>query len=350
MILQNGLTKHTGLNTRVTEQKGGFSLNKNIKYIIIAFFVLLLAVCAICVTYLKPSADVVAVYTRNNLSWGSAELLEDGSIKLDLTNGTTTVSLKNNVKGNIGYNIYLYAEKEISNEVKLTAKNITEIDKNEYPDSLKNSNVKCAYRGYLKGNGKKDFKIHSIGDTSLKLLMVIEDNNSYPKEEKNIPTIANVKFNAEVLLDGQYPRGHDYSFSLKDAQGAVIETIHNDDGYISFSNIALKEKEKYIYYLSQNEGKDKDTSYDKSIYKINVIVEGKNVAKVSYEKDGMPKESLPRFSNYKENKDIIDTRNIVEYPTNEKKSTKQPNYLLISTLAIGLILILLYVVMGKKKG
>ena len=319
-------------------------MNKNIKYIIIAFFMILLVVGIIFITCFK-SADVEAVYTRYSLSWSNADVFEDGSINLDLTNGKTTVRLKNDVKGNIGYNLYLYSEKEISNEVKLSAKGMTEIDKNEYPDSLKNCDIKCAYRGFLDGNGKKDFEIHSTGDTTIKLLMIIEDNNSYPKEEEIKPTLANVKLSAEVLLDGQYPRGDDYSFSLKDAQGAVIETVNNDDGYISFSNIAIKEKGTYIYYLSQNEGKDEKTTYDESIYKINVVVEEKNVAKVSYEIDDTPKETLPRFSNYKEVENISG----VEYPTNEKKSTKQPNYLLITTLAVTFLLILFYILMSRKK-
>ena len=305
---------------------------------------ILLVVGIIFITCFK-SADVEAVYTRYSLSWSNADVFEDGSINLDLTNGKTTVRLKNDVKGNIGYNLYLYSEKEISNEVKLSAKGMTEIDKNEYPDSLKNCDIKCAYRGYLDGNGKKDFEIHSTGDTTIKLLMIIEDNNSYPKEEEIKPTLANVKLSAEVLLDGQYPRGDDYSFSLKDAQGAVIETVNNDDGYISFSNIAIKEKGTYIYYLSQNEGKDEKTTYDESIYKINVVVEEKNVAKVSYEIDDTPKETLPRFSNYKEVENISG----VEYPTNEKKSTKQPNYLLITTLAVTFLLILFYILMSRKK-
>ncbi len=324
-------------------------MNKNVKYIVTAFLVFSLMLCVISITCFK-STDVTTVYTRNNLSWSNAELLKDGSIKLDLTDGKATVRLKNDVKGNIGYNLYLYAEKEISNEVKLLEKDMSEIDKNEYPDSLKNKDVKCAYRGYLEGNGKKDFEIKSTGEADLRLLMIIEDNNSYPKEEKSIPTVANVKFSAEVLLDGQYPRGKDYSFSLKDAQGEIIETVHNSDGYISFSNIGLKEKGTYIYYLSQNEGKDEETDYDKSIYKINVVVEEKNVAKVFYEKDGTPKETLPRFSNYKENKENAHVENIVEYPTNEKRANEQPNYLLISTLAICILLILFYIVMGKKKG
>lgn len=291
------------------------------------------------------TADVTAVYTRNNLSWNNADAFEDGSVKVDITNGKATVRLKNAVKGNIGYNIYLYSEKEDLNNVTLSVGDMTEINKNEYPDSLRNFDIKCAYRGYLKGGKKKDFEIHSSGDTRLNLLIIIEDNNSYPKDEKSIPTVANVKFSAEVLLDGQYSRGSDYSFSLKDAQGSVIETVHNDDGYISFSNIALKQKGTYTYYLSQNEGKDKKTTYDKSIYKINVVVEGKNAVEVSYEKDGVLIETLPRFSNYKEVENISG----MEYPTNEKKSTKQPNYLLITTLAVTFILILFYILMGRKK-
>ena len=293
------------------------------------------------------SADVTAVYTRNNLSWNNAEVLEDGSIELDLTNGETTISLENNVKGNIRYNLYLYTENEIANEVKLSAKNLTEANENEYPDSLKESYIKCAYHGYIKGNKKSFLKIESDNGGLYKLLIIIEDNNSYPKEEKNIPTIANVKFNAEVLLDGQYPRGNNYSFSLKDAQGEVIETVHNDDGYVSFSNIALKQKGTYVYYLSQNEGNDKETDYDKSVYKINVAVEEKNIANVSYEIDGISKETLPRFSNYKE---IVNDQNSVEYPTNDKKANTKPNYLLISTLLVASLLVIFCIVAHKKKG
>lgn len=322
-------------------------MNIKMKCIIIAFLVFSSVICVISTIYFS-SADVVAVYTRNSLSWSNAVFLEDGSIKLDLTNGKTTVRLKNDVKGNIGFNIYLYAEN--ANQVNLAAKDVTEIPLNEYPDSLEGYDVKCAYRGYLKGNGKKNFKIEATDAADLRLLIIMEDNNSYPKEEEKLPTIANVKFSAEVLLDGQYPRGKAYSFSLKDAGGEVLETVHNDDGYISFSNIALKKKGTYIYYLSQNEGKDNETTYDKSIYTIEVVAEGKNIARVSYEKDGIPKETLPRFSNYKESKENANTNNIAEYPSNAKKSVQQTNYLLISALSIALLLIVFYIVIGRKKG
>ena len=116
---------------------------------------------------------------------------------------------------------------------------------------------------------------------------------------------------------------------------------------ISFSNIAFAEIGNYVYYLSQNEGKDKKTVYDKSVYKINVVVEEKNAIKVSYEIDGTPKETLPRFSNYKE---IVDAQNIVEYPTNEKKANTQPNYFLISTVLVAALLIVFYIVALRKKG
>lgn len=314
------------------------------KCILTAFLLFSLIIIIILIANFN-SADFLAVYTRNTLSWDNTEVLDDGTVSLGSLNGKTTVKLKNDVKGNIGYNIYLYSE-EASDEVKVNIKDVTEINKNEFPYSLNNYDVKCAYRGYLKGNDKKVFEITSTNATDLKLLIIIEDNNSYPKEEENLPTIANVKFSAEVLLDGQYPRGKDYSFSLKNAKGEVIETVHNDDGYISFSNIALKKKGTFTYYLSQNEGKNKKTSYDNSVYKINVVVEEKNVTTVTYEKGDTPIETLPRFSNYKEITDIQGTEN----PVNEKKSNEQPNYLLITVIAISFLLILLYITAGKKKG
>lgn len=324
-------------------------MGKYIKYISIAFLVFSSVLCVISTTTFCKSTEIVSVYTRNNLSWDNADVSEDGSISLDLTNGETTVQLKNNVKGRIGYNIYLYTEKETSAEVNLPKKDMAEIDKNEYPYSLRKCDVKCAYRGYLNGNRKKDFQIKSTATTNLRLLLIIEDNNSYSKSEKNIPAIANVKFSAEVLLDGQYARGNDYSFSLKDETGAEIEAVRNDDGYISFSNISIGEKGTYIYYISQNQGTDEETIYDNSVYKITVVTE-ENTARIFYEKDGTPKETLPRFSNYKLNKDIIGTTNIAEFPSNEKKSNEQTNYLLLSTLAICFLLILFYIVIGKKKG
>ena len=315
----------------------------------VAFLMFLLIIAVICILCYSR-ADVVAVYTRNNLAWTGVRAFQDGSVKLNLRNGKTTVQFKNDARGNVGYSIYLYEEKESSNNVRLSTKNMSEINKNEYPGSLKGYDIKYAYRGYVEGNGKKFFEIKSTGNEELRLLMIIEDNNSYPKEEKSIPTMANIKFNAEVLLDGKYPRGDNYSFYLKNGAGEVIESVSNDDGYISFSNIALKEKGTYIYYILQIEGKDKETVYDKSVYKITVELKAKNDVKVFYEKDGTPRETLPRFSNYKKNKDILDRENVVEYPNNEKKSTERTNYLLISTITIGILICIFYIMMGKKKG
>lgn len=323
-------------------------MDKTKKAIIIAFAILLSAICVILLICFK-SADVTAIYTRNSLSWKNADLLDDGALKLDLTTGKTTLQLKNEVLGRIGYNIYLYEKNDTPNECKLIASDVVEIDEKEYPPFLDKYNVRCAYRGYVDGNKKENFKITATPNTDLMLLIIIEDNNSYPKENDK-PVVANIKLSAEVLLDGQYPRGDDYSFSLKDDTGAIIETVKNNDGYISFSNIAFAEIGNYVYYLSQNEGKDKKTVYDKSVYKINVVVEEKNIAKVSYETEGNIKETLPRFLNYKKNTNIIEKENIAQYPSNAKKANDQPNYFLFSGLAICVLLIICYIVLHKKRG
>ncbi len=339
MILQNGLT-NVG--------KGGFRL-KSKKYIIIAVLVVLAVICSVSVAYLRHS-DVSAVYTRNTLSWRGAGALDDGSVELELEKGKTRIQLKNDVRGNIGYSIYLYDEEKVPEGVLLSADKMTETDKKEYPHSIRKCDVKYAYSGYLAGGKSKTFQIETKTDAKVSLLIVIEDNNSYPKEKKELPTVANVKFRAEVLLDGQYPRGNDFSFSLKDDEGKVLETVKNDDGYISFSNIGLKENETCIYYLLQNEGKDKEVSYDKSTYKITVAVQDENTTKVSYEKDGIVVETLPRFSNYKEISENMRDENIIQYPTNEKKSDGYTNYLLIATVAIGILIIVFCVMVRKKKG
>ena len=319
---------------------------KNI-YILIAFLVLLSVISVLFITHLR-TADAVAVYTKNTLSWTGAEVLEDGAARLRACKGKTTVQLRNQVAGNIGYYLYLYGK--TADGVQLSAKGATAIPKEEHPVSPEGYDVKGAYRGYLAGGEKKNFTIRADEDTDLMLVLIMEDNNSYPREEESLPIVANIKFSAEVLLDGQYPRGSQFSFVLKDADGAVLETVRNEDGYIAFSNIALREKGSYIYYLSQNRGKDNETNYDQSVYKINVIAEGKNDVRVSYEKDGTRVETLPRFSNYKERTDLVRTENAVEYPTNEKKDDAPTNFLLIIAAGVALLLIIFYIVSGRRKG
>lgn len=319
---------------------------KNI-YILIAFLVLLSVISTFFITHFR-SADAVAVYTRNALSWTGAKALEDGAVHFHARKGKNTVQLRNQVAGNIGYYLYLYGK--TADRVQLSAKDGTAIPKEEYPLSLEGYNVKGAYRGYLAGGGKRNFTIRADEETDLMLLLIMEDNNSYPKEEESLPVVANIKFSAEVLLDGQYPRGNRFSFALTDAEGTVLETVRNEDGYIAFSNIALREKGSYIYYISQTQGKDDKISYDQSVYKINVIAEGKNDVRISYEKDGTRVETLPRFSNYKERTELVRTENVVEYPTNEKKDDTQANVLLIIAVGVALLLIIFYIVSGRRKG
>ena len=320
-------------------------MKKNIKYLIIA----LLVICALVAGALYFNrADLSVSYTRYNLAWDDMTASEDGSVSLSLAKGTTTLQLKNEVKGNVGYNLYLYSEDKSSAAVSLLEKNSTKIEKNSFPSDLEDADVKCAYRGFIEGNSKRTFKISSSEECSLKLLMIIEDNNSYPKEA-TAPVIANVKFSAEVLLDGQYSRGSSYSFSLKDEAGTLIESVKNDDGYIHFSNIPLTAIKTYTYYLSQDMGKDNKTSYDTSVYKFTVDVKGKNNTTVICEKDGQVVETLPRFSNYKDYKDVIKDKGQIEYPTNDKKAESKPNYLVIATVAIALLLIIFFIATTRKK-
>ena len=104
-------------------------MDKTKKAIIIAFAILLSAICVILLICFK-SADVTAIYTRNSLSWKNADLLDDGALKLDLTTGKTTLQLKNEVLGRIGYNIYLYEKNDTPNECKLIASDV--VDKLPY--------------------------------------------------------------------------------------------------------------------------------------------------------------------------------------------------------------------------
>ena len=324
-------------------------MNKLFRYIIIT----LLVISAISISGCSVNfntADVTAVYTRNNLTWANAVIYDDSSVWLDLSQGETTVRLVNNVHGNIGYSIYLYTLDDTDYDVELSAKGITVINYEEYPETLAEYDIKCAYNCSLTGNGKRDFVVKTVPGADIRLLVIVEDNNSYPKLPKAAPTIANVKFSAEVLLDGQYPRGDEYTFTLKDESDNILETVHNDDGYIAFSNIPLKDKGTHIFYLAQSEGSDKDTCYDTSVYKIKVDVQDQNVARVYYEKNGEPKVTLPRFTNYKLSKELAGKEDITEYPANSKKSTNKPNYLLMLTISVALLIICAYMFAGRKRG
>ncbi len=114
------------------------------------------------------------------------------------------------------------------------------------------------------------------------------------------PSSAPVKFAAEKILDGQYPRGNEFSFVLTDEDGKTVQTVKNRDGLIEFDTIRFSKAGTYTYYIKEQVGSDDDIRYDTAIYKAIVTVTEEAdayAATVSYEKDGETYQVLPRFVN-----------------------------------------------------
>lgn len=114
------------------------------------------------------------------------------------------------------------------------------------------------------------------------------------------PSSAPVKFAAEKILDGQYPRGNEFSFVLTDEDGKTVQTVKNRDGLIEFDTIRFNKAGTYTYYIREQVGSDDDIRYDTAIYKAIVTVTEEAdayAATVSYEKDGETYQVLPRFVN-----------------------------------------------------
>ncbi len=121
-------------------------------------------------------------------------------------------------------------------------------------------------------------------------------------EEPDIdsPDPVSVKLAAEKLMDGEYPRGSDFSFALKDETGSEVQTVKNRDGLIEFDTLTFDKEGSYGYTITENAGRDSKIDYDKSIYKVIVtITKQQNTlsASVTYEKDDEVYKLLPRFVN-----------------------------------------------------
>ncbi len=110
---------------------------------------------------------------------------------------------------------------------------------------------------------------------------------------------APVKLTAEKVLDGQYPRGNEFSFTLTDKNGKILQTVQNQDGMIEFDTLYLSKVGTHIYYIAEQPGDDDSILYDPSIYKAVVTVAKKNgfySSSVSYERDGSGY-LMPQFVN-----------------------------------------------------
>ncbi len=157
-----------------------------------------------------------------------------------------------------------------------------------------------------------------------------------------------VKLAAEKVMDGQYPRGKDFTFVLRDETGNVLQTVRNRDGLIEFDTLTFDREGTYRYTVAEEAGSNGQIDYDDTVYTAAVTVtreQGVLSAAVAYEKDGAPYTVLPRFVNK-----TVGT-NPPEDPENPKTGDDSRIGLYLP-LCIGsgvAILLLLFVIRKKKE-
>lgn len=204
---------------RQVRQKMNIQENRFRAALIVFCLICLTGVLAIRFTFAgNPEApDATVTYTKNNMQW---DIPTDGSGTADLgifgeagedeqyplvhpfSGDTYYLRLKNGVRGQIGYSMYIYCENEhdIPLEFKVTkTEDMKNISKINYPASLKDKEVLAAVSGAVDGYNLKDFEIDwswktksdetdtEIGDAAvdedllytINVLMIIEDNNIY---------------------------------------------------------------------------------------------------------------------------------------------------------------------------
>ncbi len=164
--------------------------------------------------------------------------------------------------------------------------------------------------------------------------------------------LASVKLAAEKVLDGEYPRGNDFTFVLADEAGNVIQTVKNRDGLIEFDMIRLSAPGVFTYYITEQPGTDERMFYDSSVYKAVVTVaeeQGVWVARVVYEKDGEAYPVLPRFVNETEEGRLAGVWD--HNPTIPKTGDDSPiaRYLVLCISSLTACLFLLVMLMKKGR-
>ncbi len=118
--------------------------------------------------------------------------------------------------------------------------------------------------------------------------------------EEDAPAPVAVKIAAEKVMDGQYPRGSDFTFVLMDAAGERLQTVKNKDGLIEFDTLHFDHAGTFVYHVAELPGTNANIEYDPSIYKVVISVtrgEDGLEATLSYERNGSPYFVLPRFVN-----------------------------------------------------
>ncbi len=162
-----------------------------------------------------------------------------------------------------------------------------------------------------------------------------------------------VKLTAEKVLDGEYPRGNDFTFLLTDENGNVLQTVQNRDGLIEFDMLRFDRNGIFTYHISEKPGTDERMFYDDTIYKTIITVEEINgvcTAAVSYEKGGEPYLVLPRFVNETEGGHLAGVWD--QNPTIPKTADDSPValYLMLCFGSLAVCVFLLLLMMKQRKG
>ncbi len=184
---------------------------------ILTLLVIITGVFVIAFTFAgdPENPDAIATYTRNKLTWDSGTTVNNDIADLNFfgdpqpgeqyplihpnSKGTYYLRLKNDVRGKIGYSVYLYHENTVDIPLEFTAPNENVTTPTVLPTELEGKEIVSYFTGEVDGQNLKNFKIDwqwkstsDSDDTTLgnqavtedliytiKVLIVIEDNNSY---------------------------------------------------------------------------------------------------------------------------------------------------------------------------
>jgi len=101
------------------------------------------------------------------------------------------------------------------------------------------------------------------------------------------PGAVTSQLSVEKLLEGRDLKDAEFSFSLRDASGKIIETVKNKaDGSVSFTALTFSKEGTYTYTIREEKGDVAGVSYDESEIKVTITVtnsKGKLLATVNYE-------------------------------------------------------------------
>ena len=97
------------------------------------------------------------------------------------------------------------------------------------------------------------------------------------KNKYQVTEGASVTLSASKILKGADLAAGRFTFQLKDKDGNVLQSVKNDkDGNIIFDNIYYSQEGTFNYTVSEVNDKQKDVTYDDTVYDIKVSVKDEN--------------------------------------------------------------------------